>query len=65
MLCSSQVVSECAEARHPEMDPMPLPLQAGAAVRFGETDLRITFRSFQILSQSLRIGKPCSQEIPC
>ena len=46
------------------MDPVLLPLQAGAAIRFRETDLRITCRSFQILSLSLRTGKPYSQEIP-
>ena len=46
------------------MDPVLFPLQAGAAIRFRETDLRITCRSFQILSLSLRTGKPYSQEIP-
>ena len=65
VLCFFQVVDECAEARHPKLDPMLLPLQAGAAIRFRETDLRITCRSFQILSLSLRIGKPYSQEILC
>lgn len=63
-LCFFQVVDECAEARHPKMDPVLFPLQAGAAIRFRETDLRITCRSFQILSLSLRTGKPYSQEIP-
>ena len=47
------------------MNQMPLPLQASAAIRVRETDLRITFRSFHILSQSLRIGKPYGQEISC
>lgn len=37
------------------MNQMPLPLQASAAIRVRETDLRITFRSFQILSQSLMV----------
>ena len=37
-LCFFQVVDECAEARHPKMDPVLFPLQAGAAIRFRETD---------------------------